>query len=75
MRAPLKTALASWAPSINVIIIIIIIIIIVLRPKRGVNYIASSNPELLCGSEISRSFESQWDIHSDLSLTEEIYKR
>ena len=28
MRAPLKTALASWAPSINIIIIIIIIIII-----------------------------------------------
>ena len=26
MRAPLKTALAGWAPSINVIIIIIIII-------------------------------------------------
>ena len=28
MRAPLKTVLASWAPSINIIIIIIIIIII-----------------------------------------------
>ena len=28
MRAPLKTAMASWAPSINIIIIIIIIIII-----------------------------------------------
>ena len=27
LRAPLKTALASWAPSINIIIIIIIIII------------------------------------------------
>ena len=27
MRAPLKTALASWVPSINIIIIIIIIII------------------------------------------------
>ena len=27
MRAPLKTALVSWAPSINIIIIIIIIII------------------------------------------------
>ena len=26
MRAPLKTTLASWAPSINIIIIIIIII-------------------------------------------------
>ena len=26
MRAPLKTALVSWAPSINIIIIIIIII-------------------------------------------------
>ena len=30
MRAPLKTALVSWAPSINIIIIIIIIIIIVI---------------------------------------------
>ena len=29
MRAPLETALASWAPSINMIIIIIIIIIII----------------------------------------------
>ena len=28
MRAPLKTALASWPPSINIIIIIIISIII-----------------------------------------------
>ena len=31
MRAPLKTALASWAPSINIIIIIIIIEPAVLR--------------------------------------------
>ena len=30
MRAPLKTAVASWAPSLNITIIIIIIIIIVL---------------------------------------------
>ena len=30
MRAPLKTALASWAPSINIIIIISIIIIIII---------------------------------------------
>ena len=30
MRAPLKTALASWAPSINIIIIIIIIITIII---------------------------------------------
>ena len=29
MRAPLKTALASWASSINIIIIIVIIIIII----------------------------------------------
>ena len=28
MRAPLKTAVASWAPSLNIIIIIIIIIIV-----------------------------------------------
>ena len=31
MRAPLKTALASWAPSINIIIIIIITINIIIR--------------------------------------------
>ena len=30
MRAPLKTTLASWAPSINIIIIISIIIIIII---------------------------------------------
>ena len=30
MRAPLKTASASWAPSINIIIIIIIIINIII---------------------------------------------
>ena len=30
MRAPLKTALVSWAPSINIIIIIIIITIIII---------------------------------------------
>ena len=27
MRAPLKTAVASWAPSLNIIIIIIIIVL------------------------------------------------
>ena len=31
MRDPLKTAMASWAPSINIIIIIIIFIITVLE--------------------------------------------
>ena len=31
MRAPLKTALASWAPSINIINIIIITINIIIR--------------------------------------------
>ena len=30
MRVPLKTTLASWAPSINIIIIIIIINIIII---------------------------------------------
>ena len=30
VRAPLRTALASWAPSINIIIIIIITIIIII---------------------------------------------
>ena len=30
VRAPLRTALASWAPSINIIIIIIIIIITII---------------------------------------------
>ena len=28
MRAPLKTAVASWAPSLNITIIIIIIIVL-----------------------------------------------
>ena len=32
-RAPLKTGLASWAPSINIIIIIIIIIIITILSR------------------------------------------
>ena len=36
MRAPLKTAVASWAPSFNIIIIIIIIIIRILHaPTSG----------------------------------------
>ena len=36
MRAPLKTALASWAPSINIIIIIIIILLLLYgREIRG----------------------------------------
>ena len=30
MRAPLKTAVVSWAPSLNTIIIIVIIIIIII---------------------------------------------
>ena len=30
MRAPLKTAVASWAPSLNIITIIIVIIIIII---------------------------------------------
>ena len=34
MRAPLKTALASWAPSINIIIIIIIIYITPLQTSK-----------------------------------------
>ena len=35
MRAPLKTTLASWAPSINIIIIIVIIII---RKKKNMQF-------------------------------------
>ena len=39
MRAPLKTTLASWAPSINIIIIIIIIIvIIIIRKKKNMQF-------------------------------------
>ena len=34
MRAPLKTALTSWAPSINIIIIINFIIIIISLSKQ-----------------------------------------
>ena len=43
MRAPLKTALASWAPSINIIIIIIIIIIIYLPKLVGIVLTACKN--------------------------------
>ena len=35
MRDPLKTAVASWAPSFNIIIIIIIIIRILHAPTSG----------------------------------------
>ena len=35
MRAPLKTAVASWAPSLNITIIIIIIIIIIIGLTNG----------------------------------------
>ena len=35
MRAPLKTAVASWAPSLNITIIIIIIIIIIVLTNGG----------------------------------------
>ena len=38
MRAPLKTTLASWAPSINTGIIIIIIIIIIIRKKKNMQF-------------------------------------
>ena len=43
MRAPLKTALASWAPSINIIIIIIIIIIIYPPKLVGIALTACKN--------------------------------
>ena len=35
MRAPLKTAVASWAPSLNITIIIIIVIIIIVLTNGG----------------------------------------
>ena len=35
MRAPLKTALASWAPSLKIIIIIIIIILYICQHITG----------------------------------------
>ena len=44
MRAPLKTALGSWAPSINIIIIIIIIII---RKKHHFVYILKTRTLLV----------------------------
>ena len=43
MRAPLKTALASWAPSINIIIIIIIIIIKNSTKTSSAHYINEIN--------------------------------
>ena len=42
MRAPLKTALGSWAPSINIIIIIIII-----RKKHHFVYILKTRTLLI----------------------------
>ena len=39
MRAPLKTAVASWAPSLNIIIIIIIIIGLTIGYYIGLSWI------------------------------------
>ena len=51
MRAPLKTALASWAPSINIIIIIIIIITTILLI---INLYVCSTYSRLCPKKNSR---------------------
>ena len=51
MRAPLKTALASWAPSINIIIIIIIIITTILLI---INLYVRSTYSRLCPKKNSR---------------------
>ena len=47
MRAPLKTALASWAPSINIIIIITTILLII-------NLYVCSTYSRLCPKKNSR---------------------
>ena len=61
MRAPLKTALASWAPSINIIIIIIIIIKI-----KQIMHLRRSYPRPLT------SF--YWDeLFEDLDVDDEKY--
>ena len=65
MRAPLKTALASWAPSINIIIIIIIIIIIkaVRRFCGFVNYLAKFMRKVSGVMELIRNLtckENEW---------------
>ena len=52
MRAPLKTALASWAPSINIIIIIIIIIITTIL--LIINLYVCSTYSRLCPKKNSR---------------------
>ena len=49
MRAPLKTALASWAPSINIIIIIIITTILLI-----INLYVRSRYSRLCPKKNSR---------------------
>ena len=49
MRAPLKTALASWAPSINIIIIIIITTILLI-----INLYVCSRYSRLCPKKNSR---------------------
>ena len=48
MRAPLKTALASWAPSINIIIIIITTILLI------INLYVCSTYSSLCPKKNSR---------------------
>ena len=42
MRAPLKITMASWAPSLDIIIIIIIIIIIVDQLLHGTSLISEA---------------------------------
>ena len=49
MRAPLKTALVSWAPSINIIIIIIITTILLI-----INLYVCSTYSRLCPKKNSR---------------------
>ena len=51
MRAPLKTTLVSWAPSINIIIIIIIIITTILLI---INLYVCSTYSSLCPKKNSR---------------------
>ena len=60
MRAPLKTALASWAPSINIIIIIIIIIIISISIIIIINIIIISIISIIISNGKCSTVKAYW---------------
>ena len=59
MRAPLKTALASWAPSINIIIIIIIIILLIFEAALRYRALPGAHDGLLALQKNSTSISQE----------------